>query len=94
MLFGLVYTPRHAREAADSSMQIFTDWQPPVEFRGHWNFATGGGMGLIEAPTSAALLGAVAPFTPFFDFKLEQVDRIDDAVHGSVPTAESRGLAA
>jgi hypothetical protein len=78
MLFGIVYTPRNSREAADSSMQIFTDWRPPVEFKGHWNFATGGGMGLIEAATSAALLRAVAPFTVFFDFKLEQVDRTDE----------------
>ncbi len=94
MLFGMIYTPRNSREAADSSMQIFTDWQPPVEFRGHWNFANGGGMGLIEAPTSAALLGALAPFAAFFDVKLEQVDGIDEAVHGFAKNTTSRGLAA
>jgi hypothetical protein len=74
MLFGLVYTPRTSSEAAGGSPQLFTDWRPPLEFKGHWSFATGGGMGLIEAATPAALTGAVAPFAAFFDFRLEQVD--------------------
>jgi Domain of unknown function (DUF3303) len=84
MLYGMIYTPRNSHEAAASSMQIFKDWQPPVEFRGHWNFATGGGMGLIEAPTTAALFGAIAPFSAFFEFKLEQLDRTDEEPQTSV----------
>ncbi len=88
MLFGIVYTPRNSPEAAGSAMQIFTDWQPPVEFRDHWPFATGGGMGVIEAPTSAALMGAVAPFGVFFDFRLEQIDRISS----STPTSQMRSV--
>ena len=79
MLFGMVYTPRHSTEAAGSTLRLFTNWQPPVGFKEHWNFATGGGMGLIEADSPAALGGAIAPFTQFFDFKLEQVDSNEDA---------------
>jgi len=82
MLFGVVYSRRNSPEAANSerSLSLFTDWQPPLEFTDHWNFATGGGMGLVEADSSAALAGVIAPFAPFFDFKLEQVDADDEAV--------------
>jgi hypothetical protein len=80
MLFGIVYTPRHSSEAAGASIQLFTNWQPPVEFKDHWGFATGGGMGLVEADSSAALAGSIAPFTPFFEFTLEQVDNNDEGV--------------
>jgi hypothetical protein len=82
MLFGVVYSPRNSPEAANSerSLVLFANWQPPVDFKDHWSFATGGGMGLVEAESSTALAGAIAPFTPFFDFKLEQVDRDEEAV--------------
>lgn len=81
MLFGVVYHPRESHKAAHSerSLGLFTNWQPPVDFKDHWNFATGGGMGLIEAGTSAALADAIAPFKPFFDFRLERVDRDEEA---------------
>jgi len=89
MLFGVVYRPRKPHEAAHSerSLGLFTNWQPPVEFKDHWNFAAGGGMGLIEADSSAALAGAIAPFTPFFDFRLEQVDRDEEAVPTLIETS-------
>jgi hypothetical protein len=82
MLFGVVYLPRKSHEAARSerSLGLFTNWQPPVDFKDHWNFATGGGIGLIEARTSAALARSLAPFKPFFDFRLEQVDHDEEAV--------------
>ncbi len=87
MLFGVVYSPRNSRKAASGSLEPFTNWQPPVEFKDHWNFATGGGMGLIEADSSAALAGAIAPFTPFFDFTLEQVDSDGEAVPTLIETS-------
>ena len=80
MLFGMIYSPRNSPEAAGASLRPFTNWLPPVEFRDHWDFATGGGMGLIEADSPAALGRAIAPFTPFFDFRLEQVESNDEAV--------------
>jgi hypothetical protein len=76
MLFGVVYSPRTSPEAASGTLEPFTDWQPPVAFKDHWPFATGGGMGLIEADSSAALAGAIAPFTPYFEFTLEQVELV------------------
>ena len=89
MLYGMVYSPRNSADAADSerSLILFTDWQPPVEFKDHWSFATGGGMGLIEADSPAALAGAIAPFTLFFDFTLEQVDRDESVVPTFVKTS-------
>ena len=37
-------------------------------------------MGLIETDSAAALVEAIAPFTPFFDFKVEPVVSIEEAV--------------
>jgi hypothetical protein len=81
VLFGIVYTSRDSSEAAvKRSLQLFTNWQPPVEFKSHWAFATGGGMALVEAEGSAAMVEALAPFTSFFDFKVEPVVTIEEAV--------------
>lgn len=97
MLFGMVYTPRHSPEAvrSEGSLQLFTNWRPPVAFREHWNFATGGGMGLIEADCSAALTRCIAPFTPFFDFTVQQLDGDDEARPNFMPVpAAGSGLVA
>jgi hypothetical protein len=81
VLFGIVYTERNpSEESQRRSLQLFTNWQPPVEFKGHWAFATGGGMAIVETENSASLVEAVAPFTPFFDFKVEPVVNVDDGV--------------
>ena len=81
MLFGMVYIPRSSAGAASTerSLRLFSDWRPPVAFKDQWDFASGGGMGLIEADSPAALAGAIAPFTPFFEFKLEQVTSVEEA---------------
>jgi hypothetical protein len=69
MLFGLIYTPHDRSEASQKrSLQLFTNWAPPVEFKGHWALASGGGM------------GPIAPFTPFFDFEVEPVISIEEGV--------------
>lgn len=73
MLFGIVYTPRSSSGAVGSSLQPFTSWRPPLEFEATWSFVAGGGMGLVEAANSGALERAIAPYKPFFDFRLEQV---------------------
>lgn len=81
MLFGIVYMERNPSEASQKrSLQLFTNWQPPIEFKGHWAFATGGGMAVVETENAAALVEAVAPYAPFFDFKVEPIVDIEEAV--------------
>jgi hypothetical protein len=81
MLFGIVYTLKGGSEAdTKRSLQLFTSWEPTIEFKGHWAFATGGGMALAEVESAAAIVEAVAPWTPYFDFKVEPVLPVEDAV--------------
>ncbi len=37
-------------------------------------------MAIVEAENSAAMVEAVAPFTPFFDFRVEPVVNVEEAV--------------
>jgi hypothetical protein len=76
MLFGVIYTPREYDGPAGSGLQLFSNWKPPLAFVRHWSFAAGGGMGLTEARTSSELSRAIAPFVPFFDFRVERVEEI------------------
>jgi hypothetical protein len=96
MLFGMVYIPRSSTEAASAerSLRLFADWRPPVEFKDHWDFVTGGGMGVIESSSSGVLAGAIAPFTPFFDFTLEQVTGREEAESVFVKTNAQPDLVA
>jgi hypothetical protein len=81
MLFGIIYTERNpSEENQKRSLQLFTNWQPPIEFKGHWVLASGGGMAVAEAESAAAIVEAVAPYTPFLDFKVEPVITIEEAV--------------
>jgi Protein of unknown function (DUF3303) len=81
VLFGVVYRPRNPTEASQKrSLQLFTNWQPPIEFKGHWAFARGGGMAIVEADDSAALVEAVVAFTPFFDFTIEPAVTVEEGV--------------
>jgi hypothetical protein len=73
VLYGIVYTPRSSSGAVESSLQPFTSWRLPLEFEVTWSFAAGGGMGLIESASSGTLEKAIAPYKPFFDFRVEQV---------------------
>lgn len=44
MLFGIVYTPREGSEETEKrSLQLFTSWLPPIEFKGHWTLAVAAG---------------------------------------------------
>jgi hypothetical protein len=81
MLFGIVYTPRNPSEATEKrSLQLFTSWQPPIEFKGHWALTTGGGIAVAEAESAAAMVEAVAPWAAFFDFRVEPAIPVEDAV--------------
>jgi hypothetical protein len=81
VLFGVVYTVRDFSEQGQKrATQLFTNWQPPVEFKGHWAFASGGGMAVVEADSAAAMVEAVAPHSAYFDFKVEPVVAIEEAV--------------
>jgi Domain of unknown function (DUF3303) len=81
MLFGIIYTPRDTSEAAAKrSLQLFTNWQPPIEFKGHWALAAGGGMAVAEADSAEAMVEAVAPWGTFFDFRVEPAVEIEAAV--------------
>lgn len=81
MLFAIVYTPRDTSEANEKrGLQLFTSWQPPIEFKGHWALTTGGGMAIAEAATAEAMVEAVAPWLPFFDFRVEPAVEIEAAV--------------
>ena len=62
-----------ARRARCGRFSCCSNWQPPIEFKGHWTFPSGGGMAIAEADSAAALVEATSPFTPFFDFKVEPV---------------------
>jgi hypothetical protein len=81
MLFGIVYSERNpSEESQQRTLQLFTSWEPPVEFKGHWVFPSGGGIGIVEADSAAAVVEAIAPWTPFFDFKVEPVVAVEEGV--------------
>ena len=92
MLFGIVYKERHSTEEMQQrSLQLFTNWQPPVEFKGHWAFTTGGGMAIVESDDAAAIFEAVSAFTPYLEFRVEPVLEIEAAVPIFMKTNEWRG---
>jgi hypothetical protein len=81
VLFGIVYTERASSEESQKrSLQLFSNWEPPIEFKGHWAFASGGGMAIVESDSAAAMVEAIAPYTPFLDFRVEPVVSIEEAV--------------
>ena len=77
MLFAAIYrTTNTTEEAQQRSLQLFTSWQPPVDFKAHYALADGsGGIAILETDDAAAVLEAVAPFTPFFDFEVTPIAR-------------------
>jgi hypothetical protein len=84
MLFAVLYTAREVTEDKEKrSLNLFTQWKPPAgyEFKAHYALADGsGGMGIVEASSSADLLEAHAPWGPFFHFRTVPVVEIDKAV--------------
>jgi len=82
MLFAAIYTTTNTTEEAQQrSLELFTSWQPPVDFKAHYARADGaGGIAIFEADDAAVVLEAIAPFTSFFDFETVPVLEIEQAV--------------
>jgi hypothetical protein len=78
VLFGVIYMERNPSVVDQKrSLKMFLDWQPPIEIKGHWAFAVGGGMAVVEAESAAALVEAITPWTPFFEVKAEPIVEIE-----------------
>jgi uncharacterized protein DUF3303 len=82
MLFATIYTARNPTEESQRrSLQLFTNWQPPVPFQAHYARADGkGGITIWDIDDPALILEAVSPFTAFFDFEIVPIVNIEDAV--------------
>ena len=84
MLFSLVYTARDVtEESQERSLDLFTNWKPPAgyEFKAHYALADGtGGIAIVEANSTEALLEAHTPWGPFFEFRTVPVVEIDKAI--------------
>jgi hypothetical protein len=84
MLFALTYIARNSTEKKEKrSLNLFTHWKPPAgyEFKSHYSLADGtGGIAIVEASSTAAILEAHAPWGPFFDFKIVPIVEIEKAV--------------
>ena len=83
MLFAAIYTPRESwtEEAQKRSLALFSNWQPPFEFKANYSRSDGrGGIAIIESDDAAAVLEGVSTFTPFFDFELTPIVDIESAV--------------
>ena len=84
MLFAVIYTARDVTEEQEKrSLSLFTNWKPPsgYEFKAHYALADGsGGVAIVEASSSAALLEGHAPWVPFFEFKTVPVVEVTESV--------------
>ena len=82
MLFVATYAPRAPSEEGDKrSLQLFTSWEPPIEFTAHWARADGdGGIAVFEAESAAQVLEGLAPWAPWLEFDVIPVVPIEDAV--------------
>jgi hypothetical protein len=82
MLFAAIYRPRQPTEESEKrSLALFTNWQPPFEFKAHWARADGdGGIAILEADDAAVVLEGIVPYIPFFEFELSPLVDIMDAV--------------
>jgi len=83
MLFASIYTPRDAtsEESQKRSLQLFTSWNPPVEFKAHYARGDGkGGISIIETDNPEAIIEGVAPWLPFFEFEITPVVPIEQSI--------------
>lgn len=83
MLFGVIYRPHAAgtEETEKRSLQLFTQWSPPFEFKVHYTRGDGkGGIAIIESDTVEAVVEGISPWTPFFEFEVTPVIEIEAAV--------------
>lgn len=83
MLFGVLYSPNGGttEESQKRSLQLFTQWSPPFEFKVHYARGDGkGGIAIVESDTAEAVVEGVSPWAPFFDFEVMPVVDIQAAV--------------
>ena len=82
MLFAAMYRLRDASEEGERrSLQLFTSWQPPFEFKSHYALADGsGGIAIFEADSEAQVLEGTGVWWPWFDFEVLPVLPIEEAV--------------
>jgi hypothetical protein len=84
MLFAMTYTARDVTEEKERrSLSLFLHWKPPAgyEFKSHYAFADAtGGIGIIEASSTAAILEAHSPWGPYFEFTIIPIVEIEKAV--------------
>ena len=83
MLFGVLYSPRDniTEETQKRSLQLFTNWSPPFEFKA--NYARGdskGGIAIVESDSVEAIIEGISPWVPFLDFEVTPVMDIQAAV--------------
>jgi Domain of unknown function (DUF3303) len=83
MLFAAIYTPRDStsEESQKRSLQLFTNWNPPFEFKAHYARGDGkGGISIIESDNPEAIIEGVAPWLPFFEFDVTPVVPIEQSI--------------
>ena len=85
MLFVSIYkaTGTTTEASQKRNVQLFANWKPPAGFdiKSHYGFADGGGgIVIAEAATAAALVEAIAPWGPFFDFESHPILDVAESV--------------
>ena len=93
MLFGVLYTPRAVvtEEMEKRSLQLFSQWSPPFEFKSHYARGDGeGGIAIVESDSAAAVVEGTAPWIPFFKFEVMPVVDIQEGVPASQRAYEWR----
>ena len=83
MLFGVLYAPHAAttEETQKRSLQLFTQWSPPFEFKVHYARGDGkGGICIVETDSAEAIVEGISPWLPFFDFEVTPVVDVQTAV--------------
>lgn len=81
MRFLIMFTRRvGGGSEADQAriLNLFANWQPPMELREWSGFADGsGGMCIAETNDVDLLAAATAPWTPWFDFTVRALQPIE-----------------
>jgi hypothetical protein len=84
MLFVVTYRSKEGitEEEHKRSLRLFTEWTPPqgFEFKSHYVTGSGKNVAIVEISSAAALLEAMAPWDPFFEFDSEPCLLADEAV--------------
>jgi hypothetical protein len=82
MEFVVIYRPRNPSEESERrTLALFTNWEPPFEFKHHWARGDGeGGVAIIEADSAAQVLEGISPWAPYLAFEVAPAVPMEDAV--------------